>query len=303
MPRKLLALAALALASASAHAQTLDDGLMMPRTVLCTGFVYGHDRWSDYWEGTLERDNGNIGTVKTESIAWMGTYGLRDDLNLIAMVPYVRTRASAGVLHGQKGVQDLTVGAKYRVFSKPVSLGAGRLDGFAVASYGRPLTDYNPDFLPLSIGLHSQRLSGRGTLYYRASSGWFGEATAAYTWRGRVTLDRISYFTNGEMFMSNEVSMPDVFDYAVRAGFHRGRFRFPVTFTQQVTRGGGDIRRQDMPFVSNKMDASRVVVRAEYDLPKLTGLSLKLDAARTVAGRNVSKSTTFMGGLMYTLHF
>ena len=49
--------------ASAAGAQTIDDGLMMPRGQLCTGFVYAHDAWDRYWEGTLERDNGNVGTL------------------------------------------------------------------------------------------------------------------------------------------------------------------------------------------------------------------------------------------------
>ena len=41
--------------------QTIDDGVMMAKRDLCTGFVYQHDGWDQYWEGTLKRGNGNIG--------------------------------------------------------------------------------------------------------------------------------------------------------------------------------------------------------------------------------------------------
>ena len=57
----------LALGATSLPAQTIDDGLMMPRRQLCTGFVYMHDSWDRYWEGLLERGNGNIGTVTAQS--------------------------------------------------------------------------------------------------------------------------------------------------------------------------------------------------------------------------------------------
>ena len=49
---------------------------------LCTGFLYTHDSWDQYWEGTLKRGNGNIGTVTTQSVAWMGNYGITDRLNV-----------------------------------------------------------------------------------------------------------------------------------------------------------------------------------------------------------------------------
>ena len=125
---------------------------------LCTGFVYTHDSWDRYWEGPLERGNGNIGTITTQSVTWMGTYGVTDRLNVIAMVPWVATRASAGALHGMDGLQDLTVAAKWNALDTELS--PGTLQAFLVAS-GPPLSDYTPDFLPLSIGLASRRVSGR----------------------------------------------------------------------------------------------------------------------------------------------
>ncbi len=37
----------------------------------------------------------------------MGTYGISKKFNILANAPYVETKASAGVLHGMKGIQDL----------------------------------------------------------------------------------------------------------------------------------------------------------------------------------------------------
>ena len=66
------------------------------------------------------------------------------------------------------------------------------------------------------------------------------------------------------------------------------------------TLGGGDIRRQDMPFVSNRMDFVRLGGGAMYELPK--NFSVQLGAAQVLSGRNVGQSTTFTTGLMYALH-
>ena len=76
--QRLLPAVLLALGAAPLDAQTIDDHLMMPRKQLCTGFVYMHDSWDRYWEGPLERGNGNIGTLTTQSVSWMGTYGVTD---------------------------------------------------------------------------------------------------------------------------------------------------------------------------------------------------------------------------------
>jgi outer membrane putative beta-barrel porin/alpha-amylase len=295
--------AALALYSTALHAQTIDDGLMMGGKQLCTGFSYYHDGWSEYWEGTLKRDNENVGDVTTESVAWMATYGVTDDFNVIAMLPYVWTHASGGTLHGQKGVQDLTVAAKYRLLGFGGDRGQEPLRLLAVASFGVPLTDYVPDLLPLSIGLASRRLSGRMTLTYRAGPGWYGNATAAYTWRSNVTLDRPAYFTDGQLFLTDQVQMPDLFDYSFSAGYSGRRLYVPITYSQHHTRGGGDIRRQDMPFVSNRMNSSRLDALVMYRLPKVSRLALRLEAGRTLTGRNVGESTTVGAGLMYLTDF
>src|SRR6185436_8515674 len=126
------------------RAQTIDDGIMLKRHVLFAGSVYSHDTWDEYWEGTLKRDNQNIGTLTTQSNTLFGNYGVTDRLNVIAAAPYVWTRASQGVLHGMQGFQDLTLAAKYAFLEKPdTALGSWR--AIAVASAGIPLTDYTPD--------------------------------------------------------------------------------------------------------------------------------------------------------------
>jgi hypothetical protein len=290
------------LSAGAAQAQTVDDGVMMPKKSLCTGFIYSDDKWDEYWEGGLKRTNGNIGTVTTSTLTWMATYGLTDRLNVMAALPYVSTNASQGVLHGQSGVQDVSIGAKYRLLSRPLAK-AGSLRVFASASAGTPTHDYTPDFQPLSIGLASSRSQARGVVAFQSNPGFFVEGTTAYTWRGKVTLDRPFYFTNGEAVLSDEVAMPNVFDYTVRAGYAGKRLRVPVSYTQQYTRGGGDIRRQDAPFVSNRMNFSRVEAKAEYMLPVPEHLQVQIAAAHVTSGRNVGQSTTISAGLLYNFHF
>jgi hypothetical protein len=287
--------------AAGAGAQTIDDGLMMPRRQLCTGFVYAHDAWDRYWEGTLERDNGNVGTLTTDSVTWMGTYGITDRVNVIAMLPWVWTHASAGVLSGMSGVQDLTFAVKWNALATPLT-SHGTFRAFAVASAGTPVDDYTPDFLPMSIGLHIRRAAGRLTLNFETKPGLFVEGTGSYTWRDEVTLNRDAYYDGARLVLSDEVAMPDVIDYTFRVGYWKHGLYLPVSFTQQITAGGHDIRRQDMPFVSNRMNLSRVDVLAVYYL-KNPNFVFRAGASRVVSGRNVGKSTTLQAGLLYTFEF
>lgn len=300
--QRLLPAALLALGATPLPAQTIDDGLMMPRKQLCTGFVYMHDSWDRYWEGPLERDNGNIGTLTTQSVSWMGTYGVTDRLNVIAMVPWVWTEASAGTLSGMAGVQDLTAAVKWHALDTALT-SLGTLQVFLVASGSIPLSDYTPDFLPMSIGLGSQRASGRLSLNFQSKQGWFVEGTGAYTWRDTVGLDRPAYFTDDRLVLSDQVAMPDVIDYTVRAGYWKHGLYAPVSFTQVITLGGSDIRRQDMPFVSNRMDSSRLDALAMYYLKKPRNVVVRLGASYALSGRNVGQSTTLLAGLLYTFAF
>ena len=126
---------------------------------LFTGFLYTHDSWDEYWEGTLKRDNGNIGTLTTQTNTGSPTTALVDRLNVIAMVPYVWTRASQGVLHGIQGFQDLTLAAKFNAFEQHV-----RRTGRAAGDRGRlrrhAAHRLHPGLLPLSIGSGSTRCRG-----------------------------------------------------------------------------------------------------------------------------------------------
>ena len=292
----------IALTAPSLMAQTIEDGLFVPTKTLMTGVLYTHDSWDHYWEGTLKRVNGNIGTVTTQSATWSGAYGLTDRLNLIVTAPYVWTAASQGVLQGQSGLQDVTLAAKYRLLETPFTT-AGSLRAIAVVSGSIPLSDYTPDFQPLSIGLASKRVSGRLTLDFRAKSSWFLTGSTAYTWRGKVTLDRPYYYTDGQLFLSNEVAMPDVFNYNLGFGYSRGGLMIPIMFAGQRTLGGGDCRRQDMPFVSNQMNFSKVNAIVMYQLPNIRNLSTQFAYGYTIEGRNVGQGTTLALGLLYTFSF
>jgi hypothetical protein len=291
----------IALSAAALEAQTVDDGLLMPRGALGTGVLYAHESWSEYWEGTLKRDNGNIGTVTTQSITWVAGYGVTDRLSVMAMLPYVWTSASQGPLHGLHGTQDITLAAKYRLLSTPFGE-RGTLRALVVGVAGAPASHYTPDFLPLSIGLASRQFSGRFTLNFQANEGWFVTGSAGYTWRTKVKLDRPAYFTDGQLFLSDEVAMPNVFDYTVSAGYQHGRLCIPISVSRQRTLGGGDIRRQDMPFVSNRMDFVKVDGMVMHSFPAPKELGIRLGASRTVSGRNVGQATTLRGGLFYTFH-
>jgi hypothetical protein len=149
----------------SASAQTDMDAIMMNKKQFCQGLVYDYSSWDHYWEGTFKRDNENLGTVSTQMGMYMPNYGITNNLNVMASVPYVWTKASEGVLHGMKGFQDLSVFVKWRPLVK--SFGENKFSLFAVGGVTTPLSDYVIEFLPMSIGLGSTNLIARGMIDYR----------------------------------------------------------------------------------------------------------------------------------------
>lgn len=284
----------------SAPAQTIDDGIMMGRGELRTANLYSYDRWDQYWEGTLKRTNDNIGTITTRTNVLMANYGLTNRLNVIGMVPYVWTRASQGVLHGINGFQDLSLAAKWSAVERRIS--GGQFRAIGVVAAGLPMTDYNVELLPLSIGMGSRRVSGRGTAHLQFDRGWYLTGSGAVTWRSSVQLDRPYFYTDDQFVMSDEVEMPKVAEYMGGVGYMKGDFMTMASFGWQRMLGGGDIRRQDMPFVSNRMNALRVGGMVMYPLPKLAPFAAHFSLAHTLDGRNVGDATTIAAGLVYTFN-
>lgn len=283
--------------SQTALAQTDIDGIMMEKNALCIGPMFGYSSWKNYWEGTLKRDNANLGTVSTTMYSIMGNYGLSNKLNVLFGLPYIKTKASAGQLKGMKGLQDLSLWIKWKAYSK--KKGQGRLSLFAIGGFSLPVTDYVADFLPMSIGLQSKTLSLRGMADYQRGA-WFGTVSGTYVRRSNIEIDRTSYYTT-EMHYTNEVKMPDAASFNVRAGYRNKGLIAEAVLDNWTTLGGFDITRNNMPFPSNKMNATRVGFNFKYDMPFHPPLSLTGNAFTTVAGRNVGQASGFNAGVFYVI--
>lgn len=283
----------------NARAQTDIDGIMMTKTNFCTGFVFDYSSWKDYWEGSFKRDNENLGRVSTSSIAVMGNYGISDKLNVLFSVPYIQTHASAGSLKGMKGLQDLSLWLKWMPVD--LKLGGGDFSLYGVAGYSFPLTNYVADFLPMSIGLRSKNLSLRAIADYQVRK-FFVTASATYVHRSNIKIDRDAYYTT-EMHYTNEVKMPDAASFNFRAGYRSNSLTAEVVLNNWTTLGGFDITKNNMPFPSNEMNATRAGVAFKYTTKQLPGLSLIGGSNVTLAGRNVGQATNFNAGVFYVFDF
>ena len=136
--------------------------------------------------------------------------------------------------------------------------------------------------------------------YQRGS--WFGTLSGTYVRRSNILIDRNSYYTT-EMHYSNEVKMPSAASFNVRLGYRDKGLIAEAFVDDWITFEGFDITRNNMPFPSNNMDATRVGFNFKYDMPFYRQLSLTGNAFTTVAGRNVGQATGFNAGIFYVIDF
>jgi len=251
------------------QAQTDVDAIMMARNNFCIGGTYSHSSWDKYWEGTSKRNNLNIGKVSTNMYMLMGAYGITDKLNFLFGVPYISTKASAGTLHNSRGIQDFSAWLKWMPLEKKLN-SKSVFSAYGLAGFSTPLSNYQADYLPLTLGLHSTTASLRLMADYQ-NRDFFATASGTYQYRNNIHIDRTSYYTT-EMHLTNEVEMPDMASYNVRAGIRTFRIIAEVFYQQNITLGGFDIRRNDMPFPSNKMNANIAGAHIKYVFKKLPAL-------------------------------
>ena len=282
------------------QAQNDHDAIMMNKHQWCNGISYEHSQWKNYWEGTLKRDNENIGAFTSQSAVFMTNYGITNKLNIMASLPHVWNQVSGGTLHKMDGLQDVSLALKW----KPVALkyGASKLSLYAVGGISAPTHNYVVDFLPLSIGFGSTNATGRAIADYQLKT-FFITGSAAYTVRSNTRIDRTAYYTD-HMIYSNKVAMPDMFNSMLSAGLRSRYLVAEAMVSNTVTQKGGfDIRRNDMPFPSNRMNMTSVGAHIKYTLPFYKHVELTADGSRVVKGRNVGQATNFGAGVFYLFTF
>lgn len=295
-------------AGVTANGQTDLDAIMMGKRQLCIGPMYSYSSWKNYWEGQLKRQNLNMGTVSTQAISLMGAYGVSDKLNVLFGAPYIKTKASAGTLHGMKGIQDLNLFIKWMPIEK--QLGKGTFSLYTIGGISAPLTNYTPDFLPLSIGLRSKTASARLMLDYEMNN-IFATVSGTYVARDNIKIDRNSYYTD-HLILSDEVEMPDASNFNFRIGYRSSKLIAEAVVNKWTTLGGFDMNQSrfdsaasypnnNMPFPSNRMNATTAGFNVKYVVTNDHALSIVAGGNTTITGRNVGKSTAYYGSIFYII--
>lgn len=275
-------------------AQTPNDALMMPKQQLCVLGQYTHSSWDQYWQGETKRSNANIGTFTNQSALLMGAYGITDRLNALIGLPYIWT-GSDSYLQGEHNIQDLSVFLKYQLWNK-TALG-GQFKILITGGASTPVSHYVADFLPFSIGIQSKTASLRGILNYTANMGLYVTAQSGHTWRANADIDRDAYLFDNKLYYGSTVPVPNVFDGSLRLGYIRNRIQTEFWMEHSTGLSGDDIRYNDAPFPSNKMQWTAVGWFGKYFLTER--FALQVSYSQVLNGRNVGQSTTLAGGATY----
>ncbi|MDX1941367.1 MAG: transporter [Saprospiraceae bacterium] len=279
-------------------AQTPTDNLMMEKGQICIAALYSHDTWNEYWEGTLKRDNQNVGTLTRQTAMPMLALGLIKRVNVIVALPWVSTEASGGQVAGANGIQDFGIWIKATALDK--TIGVSRLTLHGVAGFSAPASNYLPDYAPFNLGFGCTEGSLRGILQYQIGNGPFIRAQGGYHLRGHSTIERDYYYTD-KGYYTDKVNMPNAITYGAVLGtwlFNRS-FKIEATYDGLNTLGGHDIRRQDVGFPSNKMIFTRIGGGLQYFFPTIKGLGVLANGSYILTGRNVGQSTMITGGITY----
>jgi len=288
--KKIFTVTLLLILSISVKAQMPHDAIYMPKNTACLAVSYGSSSWTEYWENTLLRENLNMGKHTTQNVMPMLAVGLSDKFNVIVALPYVTTKTSAGNLMGQKGVQDFSAWAKYKLVEKDGLALHGALGGSI------PAGNYVAEFLPMSIGIRAKTATGRFIGSYYHKSGAYFTGHASYIFRSNVKIDKDGYQAYGKVYDTDIVAVPNATDARAALGYSKKAIVTEVFVERFTCVGGDNIRRNDMPFITNNMQATSVGWYGKFQ-PKNIGANARV--ATVTNGLNMGKSFSFSLGVLY----
>lgn len=202
---------------------------------------------------------------------------------------------------GVQGFQDLNVGIKATAFDKQFT--NDRLTVFVVGAYATPLTNYLADYQPYSLGMGTTEVSGRVIAQYETADGLYVRSSLAYLWRGYTEAERDFYFADGVAYYTPWMDVPNAWNHQTAIGMWLldKSLRVEGTYTTLRCLTGDDIRKQNSPQPTNKVEVDQIGFFAQYYLQSVKGLGVLGYYNLMTDGRNMGKFST--GGLGITYQF
>ncbi|GAB3713096.1 hypothetical protein GCM10027592_52060 [Spirosoma flavus] len=277
------------------RAQGYMDGFMRGARNGSFGIIASQEKYDTYFVNKTETRNPNLGTVTTQALTVMATYGLGYDLDLIVTAPYVRTEASAGYWAKQEGFQDVTAALRWEAYD--YKFGNTRLSWLFGLGYSLPMQNYVNDAM-VAIGRGSKNLDGRTILHFKAPS-FFITGQYGYIRRGQVSLDHpVNFYDPSQIlpYGGSKVNVPDVTELIVQAGIVSKWFNINVWGQRQTPYNEGTNIGPSIPYPTNAVGFTRVGATAYLRLLKQLGITGSYGT--TLDGRNTGKSTMLNAGLI-----
>jgi hypothetical protein len=235
---------------------------------------YTRESWDEFWLGETKVSDPGVGEATIRSLTAWFTWGLTDDLAIVANLPSVDADSDGLGGFNQDGLQDLSLLLKYRFASRESGAVAHR---FVVAAGVRtPASSYDAN-LPIDVG--DGTTDGLFRFIYQLERGRF-------------------YFSQQVGYDLRSEDAPDGFPLYTELGFTTGRVTWTAIYSRLFADGGTDIGDPGFTFPSNQEEYERVVAKAYVRFNARLGLSLY--GFTTLDGRNSGDATGAAAGLVYT---
>ena len=287
----LLTVASLCVAASSLVAQGPVDGYMKERTELDVALGLSATGASNFLggKGELVREG-----FRGQLIGAFAAYGITDEFNVVASVPYVITETTSGL-------QDGAVFAKYRLLSKPLGKAesrAGTLDIIAAAGVQVPLSDYEV-VANGAIGQRAKLVQPRLVTQWNGK-GYFVSAIAGYNYRfDGLDVEALAALQADAPGYRPEQPADQV-TALLRAGIPGRRFYVDAWLEIQRTLGGGDFTAGRVEFPqAYDVDYQQAGGTLYYSESAHWGFAGS--AARVLGGRNTSEFWRVTGTVVYKL--
>ncbi len=271
--------------SATVEAQSIIDGFVPEKGGLVIAVSYNHEKYDEFYAGenkVVLAEGPGLNNVITQSVNLYAEYGLSDKIGLVINLPYISAKADpvgGGTSPDESGLQNAAVALEWKLAENEGE--AGKLSVIGALALNVPLSDYATNVI-YAIGNHATSVDPRLVLQYMASSGFFVNAQAAYSFR------------------TNDV--PNAVAVSAKAGLAATHFYIDAYIAQQWSTGGIDIGSQGFAperFPETQVNTTNIGVSAY--VPIVSAFGITAGAGTRVAGRNAGLPFYYSFGLALNL--
>ncbi|MEL7004184.1 MAG: transporter [Bacteroidota bacterium] len=269
------------------------DGFFNPKGKSSLAISYTRGSFDEFYAGTDKQNSVPAHEeISQDIINFYWKYGVKDNLNLIASVPYIRASSDAGPdpINGEtevESLQDLSLYLTWNPYSS--AFGSLNVDYIAALGLTTPLTNYEPNGI-LSIGSGAASVNPTLGVNIKHNSGFFVTLTAAYSLRGDAEKD-VSLFGGIDPdagVTPDDFNVPDAWLFSAKAGYSFGKFYVDVFSDSQFSNSDGiDITDADFggKFPGTRVNYTRLGFSAYANVGD--GFGVSVGYSTITDGRNI----------------